>query len=78
MSQLSCGTSRIVGCRFSIYPMSDRFVELFWKRCETQTCPKYGAIPMMSALGFVGAVNMYSMSFSQSFYIARQVESMLC
>ncbi|KJB88500.1 thiamine-binding protein [Paenibacillus sp. E194] len=28
MNQLSCGTSRIVGCRFSIYPMSDRFVEL--------------------------------------------------
>ncbi len=23
-----CGTSRIVGCRFSLYPMSDRFVEI--------------------------------------------------
>ncbi|EJW14548.1 Ykof family thiamine-binding protein [Paenibacillus alvei] len=28
MNHLSCGTSRIVGCRFSIYPMSDRFVDI--------------------------------------------------
>lgn len=28
MQGLSCGTSRIVGCRFSIYPMADNFVEV--------------------------------------------------
>jgi energy-coupling factor transport system substrate-specific component len=28
MQGLSCGTSRIVGCRFSIYPMTDNFVEV--------------------------------------------------
>lgn len=28
MQGLSCGTSRIVGCRFSIYPMTDRFVDV--------------------------------------------------
>ncbi|GAB6926085.1 HMP/thiamine ABC transporter substrate-binding protein ThiU [Paenibacillus sp. JCM 10914] len=28
MKELVCGTSRIVGCRFSILPMSDRFVEI--------------------------------------------------
>ncbi|MBN3523973.1 YkoF family thiamine/hydroxymethylpyrimidine-binding protein [Paenibacillus apiarius] len=28
MNTASCGSSRIVGCRFSIYPMSDRFVDI--------------------------------------------------
>jgi uncharacterized protein YqgV (UPF0045/DUF77 family) len=28
MSELACGTSRIVGCRFSLYPMSDQFVNI--------------------------------------------------
>ncbi|OZM56907.1 thiamine-binding protein [Lottiidibacillus patelloidae] len=28
MQGLSCSTSRIVGCRFSIYPMTDNFVEV--------------------------------------------------
>lgn len=28
MEGLSCGTSRIVGCRFSVYPMTDNFVEV--------------------------------------------------
>ncbi|RNA68638.1 YkoF family thiamine/hydroxymethylpyrimidine-binding protein [Alteribacter keqinensis] len=28
MKGLSCGTSRIVGCRFSIYPMADNFVDI--------------------------------------------------
>ncbi|UCZ52218.1 Ykof family thiamine-binding protein [Bacillus shivajii] len=28
MQGLSCGTSRIVGCRFSVYPMTDRFVDV--------------------------------------------------
>lgn len=28
MEQTGCGASRIVGCRFSLYPMSDRFVEI--------------------------------------------------
>ncbi|MEK5058424.1 thiamine-binding protein [Paenibacillus sp. FSL H7-0326] len=28
MSTEVCGTSRIVGCRFSLYPMSDRFVDI--------------------------------------------------
>lgn len=28
MSELVCGTSRIVGCRFSVFPMTDRFVEV--------------------------------------------------
>ncbi|GIP34144.1 YkoF family thiamine/hydroxymethylpyrimidine-binding protein [Paenibacillus sp. J2TS4] len=28
MSPLDCGSSRIVGCRFSLYPMSDRFVDI--------------------------------------------------
>src|SRR4051794_21264317 len=28
MQGLSCGTSRIVGCRFAIYPMADNFVEV--------------------------------------------------
>ncbi|MFE9274394.1 YkoF family thiamine/hydroxymethylpyrimidine-binding protein [Paenibacillus glucanolyticus] len=28
MSELTCGTSRIVGCRFSVFPMTDRFVEV--------------------------------------------------
>ncbi|TMW70291.1 YkoF family thiamine/hydroxymethylpyrimidine-binding protein [Alteribacter natronophilus] len=28
MQGLSCGTSRIVGCRFSVYPMADNFVEI--------------------------------------------------
>jgi energy-coupling factor transport system substrate-specific component len=28
MQGLSCGTSRIVGCRFSIYPMTDNFVDV--------------------------------------------------
>ncbi|WP_026688999.1 YkoF family thiamine/hydroxymethylpyrimidine-binding protein [Alteribacter aurantiacus] len=28
MQGLSCGTSRIVGCRFSIYPMADNFVDI--------------------------------------------------
>lgn len=28
MSHASCGTSRIVGCRFSLYVMSDRFVDV--------------------------------------------------
>ncbi|PYZ92244.1 thiamine-binding protein [Salipaludibacillus keqinensis] len=28
MQGLSCGTSRIVGCRFSVYPMTDNFVEV--------------------------------------------------
>ncbi|MCT8137847.1 thiamine-binding protein [Anaerobacillus sp. CMMVII] len=28
MQGLSCGISRIVGCRFSIYPMTDNFVEV--------------------------------------------------
>ncbi|UTR13691.1 Ykof family thiamine-binding protein [Salipaludibacillus sp. LMS25] len=28
MQRLSCGTSRIVGCRFSVYPMTDNFVEV--------------------------------------------------
>lgn len=31
MQGLSCGTSRIVGCRFSIYPMADNFVEVILK-----------------------------------------------
>lgn len=28
MNELVCGTSRIVGCRFSVFPMTDRFVEV--------------------------------------------------
>ncbi|OMF83116.1 YkoF family thiamine/hydroxymethylpyrimidine-binding protein [Paenibacillus glucanolyticus] len=28
MSERTCGTSRIVGCRFSVFPMTDRFVEV--------------------------------------------------
>lgn len=28
MSDYSCGTSRIAGCRFSVYPMSDRFADI--------------------------------------------------
>lgn len=28
MSNLSCGSSRIAGCRFSVYPMSDQFVDI--------------------------------------------------
>ncbi|WP_280771790.1 YkoF family thiamine/hydroxymethylpyrimidine-binding protein [Salipaludibacillus daqingensis] len=28
MQGLSCGTSRIVGCRFSVYPMTDNFVDV--------------------------------------------------
>lgn len=28
MNERSCGTSRIVGCRFSVFPMTDRFVEV--------------------------------------------------
>ncbi|MFC4736677.1 YkoF family thiamine/hydroxymethylpyrimidine-binding protein [Bacillus daqingensis] len=28
MSQVSCGTSRIVGVRFAVYPMSDQFADI--------------------------------------------------
>lgn len=31
MQGLSCGTSRIVGCRFSIYPMADNFIDVILK-----------------------------------------------
>lgn len=31
MQGLSCGTSRIVGCRFSIYPMTDNFIDVILK-----------------------------------------------
>ncbi|WP_416148751.1 YkoF family thiamine/hydroxymethylpyrimidine-binding protein [Salipaludibacillus sp. HK11] len=34
MQGLSCGTSRIVGCRFSIYPMTDNFVDVIKKALE--------------------------------------------
>lgn len=28
MNKVSCGTSRIVGCSFSVYPMADEFVDI--------------------------------------------------
>ncbi|EHB56647.1 YkoF family thiamine/hydroxymethylpyrimidine-binding protein [Paenibacillus lactis] len=35
MNELACGTSRIVGCRFSVFPMTDRFVEVIMGALES-------------------------------------------
>jgi len=35
MNELVCGTSRIVGCRFSVFPMTDRFVEVIMGALES-------------------------------------------
>lgn len=40
MSHLTCGTSRIVGCRFSVFPMTDRFVEVIMEALESVNTDK--------------------------------------
>lgn len=56
-----CGTSRIAGFRFSLYPMTDDFISVIKSALKKQIHPRFGRKPTISARCYADRLIMYSM-----------------
>lgn len=63
-----CGTSRIAGFRFSLYPMTDDFISVIKSALKKPTHLRFGRKPTISAQSCADRLIMYSI-FAKAIYL---------
>ncbi len=78
MKKAMCGTGQIAGCRFTLYPMSDRFVELILGALEATDLSKVWSKTDEVSTCVRARRSMCSMWWNRSFSTALSPASIPC